>query len=231
MSARPRLLDLYCGAGGCSAGYHRAGFDIVGVDSRPMPRYPFEFHQADALEVLADRAFLAGFDAIHASPPCQAHTALRAVTGRTYADLIPATRAGLEASGLPWVMENVAGAPIAHHVILCGSMFGLGAEGRVLRRHRLFETSGVGLVLTPPHTCTGRQAGNVFGHGGGARPGTAYAFPAGAARVAMGIGWMNRDELAQAIPPAYTQLLGEHLHAEVAARRLETAAASGGGTR
>ncbi len=206
----PKLLDLYCGAGGCSAGYHRAGFDVTGVDLAPQKNYPYEFIQADALEVLADTAFIAQFAAIHASPPCQAHTSLRHRTGKTYEDLIPATREGLQASGLPWVMENVPGAPIEQHVILCGSMFRLGAQDRILRRHRLFETSGIGLVLTPPDSCAGRPVGGVYG-GGGGRMTRGYGFTVDAAREAMGIPWMTRDELTQAIPPAYTAFLGEHL--------------------
>lgn len=230
---RPKILDLFCGAGGCSMGYHAAGFDVTGVDLAPQPNYPaifFPFIQADALEVLADGSFVGRFDAIHASPPCQAHTALRAATGRTYEDLIPATRAGLEASGLPWIMENVPGAPVEQHVILCGSMFGLGAEGRTLRRHRLFETSGLGLVLTPPHSCTSRPIGGVYGHGGGDRQRAGYAFTADAARTAMGCPWMTRDELAQAIPPAYTAFLGEHLMAAATDRigRSATVRAMGG---
>jgi DNA (cytosine-5)-methyltransferase 1 len=207
-------------------GYHAAGFDVTGVDLAPQPNYPaiFPFIQADAIEVLADRSFVAGFDAIHASPPCQAHTALRVVTGKAYADLIPATRAGLEAAGLPWAMENVPGAPVEQHVILCGSMFGLGAEGRILRRHRLFETSGVGLVLTPPDGCAGRPVGGYYGTGGGGQYARGYRFRLAAGSEAMGIGWMNSAELSQAIPPAYTAFLGEHLMAAATVRAMGGAA-------
>lgn len=212
-----RLLDLYCKAGGAGAGYAAAGFNVVGVDIEPQPHYPFEFHQRNALDVLADRTFLADFDVIHASPPCKANTPLRHRTGRAYVDLIPQTRAGLMASGLPWVMENVPGARMDAHVILCGTMFGLGAEGRVLRRHRLFEVAGLGLILTPPDACTGRPVGGVYGHGGGQLT-RGFAFSAGPAGVAMGIDWMNVEELTQAIPPAYTRFLGEHLAAAVTAR-------------
>lgn len=145
---RPRLLDLFCGGGGCSVGYHRAGFDVVGVDNRPMPRYPYEFVQADALDVLADTEFLAGFDVIHASPPCQAYSnstiGLRA-TGREYPDLVATTRGLLQANGHPWVIENVPGAPIRPNYKLCGCQFGLD-----LRRERWFETSWHGYQLLPP---------------------------------------------------------------------------------
>lgn len=142
---RPRLLDLFCCGGGSAMGYHRAGFDVVGVDIKPQPHYPFEFHQADALTFPT-----AGFDAINASPPCQAHTSLRHLNGkRKYPELVPATRARLMASGLPYVMENVIGAPMGDSGFLimlcgmCGTMFGLATpDGRAeIRRHRLFEMS------------------------------------------------------------------------------------------
>src|SRR5688500_4187308 len=121
-----RLLDLFCGAGGCSEGYHRAGFEVVGVDLKAQKNYPFEFIQADALDYPLD-----GFDVIHASPPCQAYSVLRrANPDAEYADLIEPTRAKLQASGLPWIIENVPGAPLAQSITLCGSMFGLGAGDR-----------------------------------------------------------------------------------------------------
>lgn len=107
---RPRLLDLFCGAGGCSAGYDRAGFDVTGVDVVPQPRYPFAFHQGDALEYVAAHGH--EYDAIHASPPCQSYTPLRALSpDKEYPDLVAVTRAALEATGRPWVIENVPGAP------------------------------------------------------------------------------------------------------------------------
>ena len=140
---RPRLLDLFCGAGGCSMGYHRAGFDVTGVDIRQMSRYPFEFHKADALEFPLD-----GFDAIHASPPCQDHSVTQNFTTRRHGSgwMLAATRERLEASGLPWVIENVPGAPMRPDFKLCGCMFGL----KRLKRERWFETSWHGFDLRSP---------------------------------------------------------------------------------
>lgn len=137
----PRLLDLFCGAGGCSVGYHRAGFtEIVGVDNRPMPRYPFAFVQGDALEYLAEHG--SKFHAIHASPPCQAYCSLRFLpNAKSHPDLVDPTRAALVATGKLWVIENVIGAPLRNPTMLCGTMFGLGTGSSELRRHRLFETN------------------------------------------------------------------------------------------
>jgi DNA (cytosine-5)-methyltransferase 1 len=136
-----RLLDLFCGAGGAAMGYHRAGFDeIVGVDIEPQPRYPFAFFQGDALEYCA--AHGSEFDAIHASPPCQAYTRMaRGLLesqgrGREYPDLIHATRSALHLAGVVSVIENVPGAPLLGPVMLCGSSFGL-----LVQRHRLFEST------------------------------------------------------------------------------------------
>lgn len=210
-------------------GYHRAGFDVVGVDISPQPRYPFEFHQADALEFP-----LEGFDAIHASPPCQAYSAGRNMwKGRLpddrHPDLVAATRERLESAGVPYVIENVEGAPLTGWVtVLCGDMFGLG-----VKRHRLFETSW--FIWAPP-TCRSEHPDfivSVFGggalsrtpEGGTTTHGTGNFMqrrthiPHEVAKEAMGIDWMNRDELSQAIPPAYTEWIGRQLlaHVEVAA--------------
>jgi DNA (cytosine-5)-methyltransferase 1 len=215
---RPRLLDLFCGAGGCSVGYHRAGFDVVGVDIEPQPNYPFEFHQADALTFPPDE-----FDAIHASPPCQAYSvATKAWNGRIkraeHVDLVAPTRRHLQGWGGLYVIENVPGAPLENAIQLCGSSFGL-----AVRRHRLFE-SNVSMMAPPcahhlqaerkyPPTRSDRTAlspvVSVFGAGGGrAKNAALWA-------TAMGIDWMDKRGLAQAIPPAYTEHIGGYLMAEL----------------
>lgn len=216
-----RLLDLYCCGGGAAAGYHRAGFEVVGVDNRPQPKYPYSFVQADALSL--SPAFLDGFDAIHASPPCQAHSSITRVTGRQHVDLIPQTRAMLRAIGKPFVIENVVGAPLIDPFLLCGSMFGLGTScGAELRRHRLFEVNWyVGLVPACQHgrgatiTITGNTPqSNVE------RNKVRVTYSADEARRAMGIDWLAVAELREAIPPAYTQFIGERLIAHIKAGRL-----------
>lgn len=135
MSIRPRLLDLCCKAGGTSQGYHDAGFDVTGVDIDPQPRYPFTFIQADALDFLAAHGH--EFDAIAASWPCQRFTTAQRIRGNTHPDLITPGRALLNATGRPWVMENVEGAPLRNPITLCGAMF----PGLRVYRHRLFEAS------------------------------------------------------------------------------------------
>lgn len=213
---KPRLLDLFCGAGGAAMGYHRAGFDVVGVDIKPQPHYPFEFYQADALDLLEWGPSLPGtFDVIHASPPCQAYSV--AVTEKAgWPDLLPQTRELLEATGLPWVIENVPGAPMRADYMLCGSMFDLPG----LRRHRLFETSWHGFALTPPCRHDFDHV-SVVGHGPDHHSPFADLRGPGKWRElkhqAMGIDWMTRDELSQAIPPAYTEYIGGRLLALVAA--------------
>jgi DNA (cytosine-5)-methyltransferase 1 len=226
--SRPRLLDLYCCAGGSAAGYAAAGFDVTGVDVIAHERYPYPFALADAVEFV--KAHGHEFDAIHASPPCQAYSAARVFhPGRDHPDLIGPTRDALIASGRPWVIENVVGAPLINPVMLCGSMFGLAAvcrdgRRRGLRRHRRCEVSR-GVELWPPYSCDhALPALSVYGHGGGSRPvfdtrirGASYTAPAADAAAALGIGWMSRDELAQAIPPAYTAHVGAALAAALAA--------------
>ncbi len=210
MTGKPKLLDLFCGAGGAGMGYARAGFEVVGVDIAPQPRYPFEFHQADALDFLREHA--AEFDAIHASPPCQGYSVCRFLpqnAGKSYALLIDAIRAELKIFGKPYVIENVSGAPLETPVILEGRMFGL----KVLRK-RLFECSP--FLLAPPipplkkekHTADisefeRGQYGFVGVYG--------QRFSVPVARAAMEIDWMTRAELAQAIPPAYTEFIGTQL--------------------
>lgn len=213
--SRPRLLDLFCCAGGAGTGYFRAGFDVVGVDIAPHPRYPFPFYQADALAFLA--AHGREYDAIHASPPCQKFSRVsgrsRKRMTRVYPDLIAPIRALLREIGKPYVIENVEGAPLLTPVLLCGSMFLLD-----VRRHRLFESNVLLFAPSCNHwsqrprfrTLDSRRRGQmaavigVHGH-------INYAgeFPLRCA--AMGIDWMTNDELSQAIPPAYTEFIGRQL--------------------
>ncbi|NUR25629.1 MAG: DNA cytosine methyltransferase [Catenulispora sp.] len=212
---RKRLLDLFCCAGGAGMGYHLAGFDVVGVDIRPQPNYPFEFHQADALEYLTAHGHQ--FDAVHASPPCHDHTSLSNVAGLDgSAWLLTATRQALRAFGRPYVIENVPGAVMPGAITLCGTEFGLhtdtNARGRVwLRRHRQFESNtllmGAGGCYC--RTKRGRIIG-VYGTGDGG-PSRGWKGSIGDRRTVMGIDWMTRGELAQAIPPAMTRFVGEQL--------------------
>lgn len=205
-----RLLDLFCGAGGCSVGYARAGFEVVGVDITPQPHYPFEFIRADAFAV-----DLSGFDVIHASPPCQHYSvASRRWNGRAteHPDLVAPVRDMLLAWGGTYVIENVPGAPLVAPVRLCGSSFGLGVQ-----RHRLFESNRPLLGSVCAHESQplkydiydhGRwyksRVAHVHGYGGGKSKGD-WA-------EAMGIDWpVTNREMAQAIPPAYTEYIGAQL--------------------
>lgn len=219
------MLVLFCSAGGDSAGYARAGFQLVGVDIKPQPHYPFEFIQGDALRLGRELLASGEFDAVVGSPPCHDHSTLKHTMGRIHgtAWMVSATRELFSSSGLPWIIENVPGAPLRSPIILCGSMFGLGAQCtdgyRQLRRHRLFEAN---FQVASPGPC--RHEGGAIGvHGGGP-----VVRPPGAGRggyqglkaecvAAMGIDWMNKAELSQAIPPAYTEHLGKQLAAQVAA--------------
>lgn len=215
--SRPRLLDLFCGAGGAAVGYDRAGFEVVGVDIKPQPRYPFEFVQADALDFMrglreaslwrASGYWLRDFDAIHASPPCQAYIRGGLATG-DHPDLLPPTRELLEQTGLPWVIENVPGAPMHPDLLLCGSMFDIG-----VRRHRWFEFSWGETMMAPAACDHSRPITGVYGnpHGrSGAWPGM---LPSNRETWSkgMGIDWMTLAELKDAIPPAYTEYVGGHL--------------------
>jgi DNA (cytosine-5)-methyltransferase 1 len=213
---RPRLLDLFCCEGGAGMGYHLAGFDVTGVDIVARPRYPFQFVQGDALAYLAEHGHL--FDAVHASPPCQDHTALNGRHGIDHGtgDLVALTRAALVLLGRPWVMENVPGAPMPAAVTLCGSMFGLGAtcsDGvwRQLRRHRLFEHHP-DVPAWPPYTCQHQgQPIGVYGTGGGGPMTRGYRGDTAESVAALGTPWMSRAGVSQAIPPAYTEHLGAAL--------------------
>ena len=208
-----RLLDLFCGAGGAAMGYYRAGFQVVGVDIVNQPHYPFQFIQADALTFP-----LTGFDAIHASPPCQAYSMaaqFQRNAGKEYADLLAPTRQRLQQQPAPWVIENVPGAPMRPDYKLCGCHFGL-----KLRRERWFETSWRGFDMQPPCNHT-EPVPSVVGHGtpSWVRKKLGYNPTIHHYRDSMGIIWMNRNELSQAIPPAYTEYIGSQL-----LERLETAA-------
>ena len=206
-----KLLDLYCKAGGASKGYQLAGFEVVGVDIKKQKRYPYEFIQADCLELMKDIEFLKSFDVIAASPPCQTHSItqhLRNAQGRSTdkVDLIPQTRQALIASGKPYVIENVPGSPLIEPIQMCGSYFGL-----KVRRHRRFE-SNLPLVGSP---CKHKEQGKPVGVYGSMRDeipkGGHTAKTIEEAREAMGIDWMIWGELVEAIPPIYTQEIGKQL--------------------
>lgn len=219
----PKILDLFSGAGGCARGYADAGFEVVGVDIAPQKNYPFEFHQADALEYL-DSTNLSQFDAIHASPPCQSYSSTRHLPNANKdpaPKLILPVRERLEASGLPWVIENVAhSGEMPDAIVLCGSMFGL-----EVRRHRWFSCSH---LLFAPGPCQHTKCffnplgGKILGYGAYASK-VMYKCADGQVRrreghyklsvgqEAMGIPWMNLKELSQAIPPAYTKWIGLQL--------------------
>lgn len=194
-------------------GYYRAGFDVVGVDIEPQPRYPFEFHQADAIEFVTK--YGNDFDVIAASPPCQDYTPLRHVTGKRYPRLIEATREAIKATGKPYIIENVPGArfELVNPIMLCGSMFGL----RVIR-HRYFECS-FGLVFPPFSCCHNGKASGNKNYKGKSRSLddyqfltiTGHDFRVADARIAMDTDWMTQKGLSQAIPPAYTEWLGKRL--------------------
>lgn len=220
---RPLIVDLFCCGGGAAVGYHRAGFDVIGVDIIRQPEYPFAFHLGDALTFPIPAAAVA----IHASPPCKAHTQMRTFAGGTppalfdvHPDLVAPTRDRLRQLGLPYIIENVEGAPLENPVVLCGSMFGL----RV-RRHRLFEAS----FPIPAPSCNHRAQGPVVGvyGNGGAWDSTNRAGGGGKKVVgkdaadAMGITHTHTQRLlAQAIPPAYTHHIGLALlaHLELTTR-------------
>jgi DNA (cytosine-5)-methyltransferase 1 len=195
----PIALDLYCCQGGASHGLAAAGFQVVGIDIVEQPNYPFPFIRADAITTLPR-----GFDFVWASPPCQAHTLAQRIQGREHPDLIEPTRAMLRASGIPYVIENVVGAPLEDPIMLCGGMFGLQTY-----RHRLFECS---FAIDPPHhpdhIAPIRKMGrpvregemmHIVGNFSGVQK----------ARDIMGTQWMNRDGLREAIPPAFSKYIAE----------------------
>jgi DNA (cytosine-5)-methyltransferase 1 len=217
---KPRLLDLFCGAGGAAMGYHRAGFEVVGVDIKPQPNYPFGFVRDDALALMSTWiASVRGwwdeppFDAIHASPPCQAYSVV--TRDKTdHAELVHPVRELLIATGLPYVIENVPGAPLIDPVTICGSSLGL-----KVRRHRLFETNWPLMVPPCAHKLQGTPVG-VYGEGSakGQKRGR-KASSEGEVLEVMGMPWADRKTATQAIPPAYTELIGYQLLTHLEARK------------
>ncbi len=203
--SKPRLLDIGCCAGGAGRGYVLAGFEVTGIDLEPQPRYPYRFIQADMFAFPLD-----GFEAYHASPHCQRYSSVSLFhpgTREKYPDQIDALRERLQATGKPFVIENVAGSPVRKDVMLCGAMFGLRTY-----RHRYFESNV--LLFQPDHPRhrtraadaaripQGDEYWSICGHFGHKQE----------AQAAMGIDWMETPyEIAQAIPPAYTAWVGRQL--------------------
>lgn len=218
-AVKPRLLDLFCGAGGAARGYQRAGFHVVGVDLAEQPNYcGDDFYRRDALDVM-ESGWWASFDAIHASPPCQAYTQARHIHGRTdHPDLVAPTREALKKSRLPYVIENVPGAPLLDPVVLCGRAFGLN-----VKRHRLFESNVALLVppcpkghpgdwLTIFGSLTRSRQWNVPNPQPGKRKQDFVRKTLQEGLDAMGVDWpMTQAELSEAIPPIYTEHIGGQL--------------------
>jgi len=212
---KPRLLDLFCGAGGASMGYYCAGFEVEGVDIKPQPHYPFKFYQADALEFDLD-----GYDAYHASPPCQKWSGLADVTKHhtgkfpNHPDMIVPIRERLITTGKPYVIENVTKCkPLKTMIILCGASLGL----RNIQRHRHFESN----VMMFQPKCSHTKETEIFGvygklNGREIFKRKEYRTTHAAkniehARELMGIDWMEDGEIQEAIPPAYTEYIGKYL--------------------
>ena len=203
-----KLLDLFCGAGGAGVGYHRAGFEVTGVDIAPQPNYPFTFVQGDALDYLCEH--WREYDVIHASPPCQSYSVTRTLHTNEYPDLLPVTRALLRFIGRPYIIENVPGSPMRDYIWLNGLMFSL----KVIRR-RHFE-SNIMLLQPSAPLKTGRTSGNGKGYStfddGDYITVAGHNFRFTDGQVAMGIDWMKtQHELAESIPPAYTEFLGKQM--------------------
>lgn len=238
--AKPKLLDLFCGAGGAARGYQMAGFHVTGVDIKPQPRYAGDrFIQGDALEYVAAHGH--EYDAIHASPPCQDYSVMRRGRwqDREHPDLIEPVRTLLKRTGKPYIIENVQGAPLKYSLMLCGTMFDLQTpEGSQLRRHRLFETSfpirvtwgerlycrhndgsAIGVYGGGQHPARRRPATiGVWGHAGGASQRDRIDhYGIDARRQVMGIDWTTGSELSQAIPPVFTCYIGRKLFAQIGA--------------
>lgn len=203
--AKLKLLDLYCCQGVCGYGFEQAGFDVTGVDIEPQPKHPSKFIQADAVEYLLSRGH--EYDYIHASPPCQEHSTASMqfrILGKSYPDLIAATRAALISVGKPWDIENVPNAPLNNPVTLCGTMFGL-----PFYRHRLFETSwGLNQPLHMVHVAKNAKMGRAV------KPGEFIQFVGHFSGVQyvrdlLGVQWADQYGLAQCVPPQYTKFIGE----------------------
>jgi DNA (cytosine-5)-methyltransferase 1 len=212
-----RLLDLFCCQGGASAGYTAAGFEVFGVDIDPQPRYPFPFGQWHALAVLDELVNNGGelvlhgrFDAVHASPPCQAHSNAQKIQGRAHPELIEPVRELLQQSGLPYVIENVRGAPLRDPVELCGAMFGLHTY-----RHRLFESNvPLAAPLHPRHLAPTVKMGRPVREGDWYHAVGNFS-NVGYVRRDLGTPWMNRDGLRESIPPVYAEHIGRQLLAHM----------------
>ena len=205
-----KLLDLFCGGGGASVGYSRAGYEVTGVDIVKKKNYPYTFIKGDVMEILKDTDFLNQFDVIHASPPCQQYTAakhLRNAQGKSSskADLLAPVREALIAWGGIYIIENVEGAPMGG-VTLCGSAFGLG-----VRRHRKFESNRPLETKPCNHKAQGRPIG-VYGSMNDSIPNggqTARTLKEG--QDAMGIDWLGWSSLKESIPPIYTEFIAGQL--------------------
>ncbi|GHH71376.1 hypothetical protein GCM10018781_32580 [Kitasatospora indigofera] len=218
LPARPwnglTVLDAYCCQGGAGMGYYLAGYNVLGIDKDPQPRYPFAFIQGDAVEFIARHGHHFGF--VHGSPPCQGYSGTQKIQGNDHPDLIAPTREAMESTGRPWVIENVSGAvpELRNPQMLCGVIVGLETY-----RHRYFETSP-GFTLTVPdhpvHTVPQAKMGRPvppghFGHYVGNFSGVPRA------RQVMRVPWMNRDGIRESIPPAYTELIGRQAAAHIGA--------------
>jgi DNA (cytosine-5)-methyltransferase 1 len=220
----PKLLDLFSCAGGAGYGYSLAGFEVTGVDIDPQPRYPFKFVQSDAVEYLREHGH--EYDAIHASPPCQAFSAMKHMPdAKEHPELIEPIRELLETFDVPWVIENVVGAPLNDAMVLCGTMFNLGAAGFQLQRHRQFETN---FDIEAPRGCDhskptiGIYGGHVrcrstkyWRNTGADFPG--YDKKALAVEAMGGTHWMTMNQMSEAIPPAYTNYIGRTMREIIAA--------------
>lgn len=222
----PRLLDLFSCAGGAAKGYHDAGFDVVGVDINPQPRYPYEHHVTDALGFVREHGHK--FDAIHASPPCQTFSRTRTLHSNDHPDLVEPTRQALIASGKPWVIENVVGAPLIDPLRLCGTEFNMttpDVDGVPLKlvRHRLFESN---IELHGNGGCAHDrtiQTATVYGAGGGWTPAHrdnpdrrgGYIPHTDVIKALLGIDWMTKHEMSQVVPPVMAEHIGRQLLAHI----------------